>query len=300
MTEDPSSLEVVDIGWQNLDMKKFFLLNSTSIVCLRTCMYPQQVIKTRLQVQKGNVYKGMTDAFVKILKAEGFRGMYKGFLVTSIGFLPAQVAYIATLEFVREHFPRVGPNPDILRTLMAGFCSSAAAITITVPVDVVAQRLMVQDGMVNQYQYKGAASAFASIYQTEGIRGMYRGYGATIAIYGPSNAIWWCVYHTTKGALLPYYNNRNEILMNGVASVAAATTSAILTNPLDVSKTRLQVMQKQLGERKTIFTVLVSLWKEEGMKGMGRGLQARLVNMCIVSFFMITIYEKVKRMSVIS
>ena len=61
------------IEWEMLDKKKFIPLS------VRTTLYPFTLVKTRLQIQKGNeVYKGTWDAFKKIVKFEGPTGLYKG------------------------------------------------------------------------------------------------------------------------------------------------------------------------------------------------------------------------------
>ncbi|KAE9601351.1 putative mitochondrial carrier protein [Lupinus albus] len=57
-----------------------------------TCVYPLQVIRTRLQAQpcnSSNAYKGMSDVFWKTLKDEGFRGFYKGLIPNLLKVVPA-------------------------------------------------------------------------------------------------------------------------------------------------------------------------------------------------------------------
>nr|KYP48988.1 hypothetical protein KK1_029289 [Cajanus cajan] len=57
-----------------------------------TCVYPLQVIRTRLQAQpmnKSSAYKGMSDVFWKTLKDEGFRGFYKGLIPNLLKVVPA-------------------------------------------------------------------------------------------------------------------------------------------------------------------------------------------------------------------
>ncbi|XP_020088507.1 calcium-binding mitochondrial carrier protein SCaMC-2-B-like [Ananas comosus] len=63
-----------------------------------TCVYPLQVIRTRLQAQKANsnaAYKGMSDVFWKTLQNEGFRGFYKGILPNLLKVVPsASITYL--------------------------------------------------------------------------------------------------------------------------------------------------------------------------------------------------------------
>jgi hypothetical protein len=37
-----------------------------------------------------------------------------------------------------------------------------------------------------------------TIYKYEGLKGFYRGFGATVLTYAPSSAIWWMVYERCK------------------------------------------------------------------------------------------------------
>lgn len=57
-----------------------------------TCVYPLQVIRTRLQAQRSNAtdaYKGMSDVFRRTLQNEGLRGFYKGLFPNLLKVVPA-------------------------------------------------------------------------------------------------------------------------------------------------------------------------------------------------------------------
>lgn len=96
------------------------------------------------------------------------QGLYKGFVTTSIGSLPTQFVYLTTFEFARAHIPHQKSNSNLcnlfilsqgyLSTFLAGGVASLASTAFSVPLDVISQRLMVQDGNINQYQYKGGLS----------------------------------------------------------------------------------------------------------------------------------------------
>ncbi|KAG9447301.1 hypothetical protein H6P81_013429 [Aristolochia fimbriata] len=63
-----------------------------------TCVYPLQVIRTRMQAQrisKGETRKGMTDIFWKTLRHEGFSGFYKGLFPNLLKVVPsASITYL--------------------------------------------------------------------------------------------------------------------------------------------------------------------------------------------------------------
>ncbi|PON71248.1 Mitochondrial carrier protein [Parasponia andersonii] len=57
-----------------------------------TCVYPLQVIRTRMQAQQSNTadaYKGMSDVFWRTLQHEGYRGFYKGLFPNLLKVVPA-------------------------------------------------------------------------------------------------------------------------------------------------------------------------------------------------------------------
>lgn len=63
-----------------------------------SCVYPLQVIRTRLQAQPLNTasaYQGMSDVFWRTLQNEGFRGLYKGILPNLLKVVPsASITYM--------------------------------------------------------------------------------------------------------------------------------------------------------------------------------------------------------------
>ena len=55
------------IVWDDLDKKKYYFWGCTVFLGIRVCVYPTNLVKTRLQVQKGtDVYRGSFDAFLKV------------------------------------------------------------------------------------------------------------------------------------------------------------------------------------------------------------------------------------------
>ncbi|XP_065018391.1 calcium-dependent mitochondrial ATP-magnesium/phosphate carrier protein 2-like isoform X5 [Musa acuminata AAA Group] len=63
-----------------------------------TCVYPLQVIRTRMQAQHTNsssAYNGMSDVFWKTLRNEGFSGFYKGIIPNLLKVMPsASITYL--------------------------------------------------------------------------------------------------------------------------------------------------------------------------------------------------------------
>lgn len=83
---------------------------------------------------------------------------------------------------------------------------------VYVPVDVVKERLQVQRGYGQNNQvaypglpiYGGSMDAFNKIFRMEGVKGMYKGYGATLASFGPFSALYFMFYEEVSEMILTY------------------------------------------------------------------------------------------------
>lgn len=81
------SIKVIELHM--MDKTKYYPLALVSGATIRTALYPLTVVKTRLQVQnKRTLYNGTWDAFKKITRMEGFQGLYRGYLVSSLLIFP--------------------------------------------------------------------------------------------------------------------------------------------------------------------------------------------------------------------
>lgn len=179
---------------------------------IRCALFPLTVIKTQLQVQfKNDAYTGMIDAFVKIYKKDGAKGLYRGFLVSSFQIVSG-VFYISTYESVRSILTERGYNSTV-KALISGGAASLATQTIIVPFDVISQHIMIM-GMdvkgkrlnplkidVSNQQNKSRLAVLVAkeIMKKDGFLGFYRGYLASLLVYVPNSALWWGFYSLYQG-----------------------------------------------------------------------------------------------------
>ncbi len=143
--EEQKTIQVVELHM--MDKRKYFPLALASGICIRSMLYPFSLIKTRIQVQKHKAqYRGTFDAFMKIRRAEGFRGLYKGFWVSNLLVVP-QMAYISTYEGMRMFLSNnTALTNNKIRSFISGGCASMAGQTFIVPIDIVSQHLMMLGG----------------------------------------------------------------------------------------------------------------------------------------------------------
>uniref|UniRef100_A0A146KZL7 Solute carrier family 25 member 44 n=3 Tax=Lygus hesperus TaxID=30085 RepID=A0A146KZL7_LYGHE len=298
------------IEWEMMNKVKFFPLSMLSSFTVRCSLYPLTLIKTRLQIQKhDSMYSGLLDAGSKIYKTEGLSGLYRGFWVSSVQIVSG-VGYIATYESTR-HVLKQYEVSNTVKALVSGSVASLVGQTIIVPFDVISQHLMflglanVPDGkmMLNplglsvdpsRSKFRTTIDIAQIIYKTDGIKGFYRGYFASLCTYVPNSALWWTFYHIYQDELyklLP--SSASHLLVQCIAGTLGGFTTTLITNPMDTIRARLQVQRTN-----SMANTFRGLWSEEGLWMFSKGLSARLVQSVCFSFSIILGYETIKRISV--
>lgn len=183
------------------------------------------------------------------------------------------------------------------------------SVLFYVPSDVIVQRLQVANS-----PYKSSFDAIRKIYKDEGVKGFYRGLGATFVVSVLASSIWWMAYENVKyllyhPSILPYliFSKSSDEKSTDVhrlpqfaAGFVAGTVTSTCVNPLDVVKTRIQTqhihtlgMTSSTVMYKNIFHGLKCLWHEEGAHGLMRGLLPKLMSRGPLSAIGALIFELV-------
>eukprot|EP00742_Colponemidia_sp_Colp-10_P008012 GILJ01008644.1.p1 GENE.GILJ01008644.1~~GILJ01008644.1.p1 ORF type:complete len:339 (-),score=32.25 GILJ01008644.1:162-1139(-) len=321
-----------DVAWHELDKVKYYGYGTLLFVGVRGLMHPINLVKTRLQVQRGQeVYTGVRHAFRQILKQEGPSGLFKGIFAHQLGLI-GRAVYISTFEYLKSKFKEIehlnnqvsAQQFNAAAMFLAGGASSIISQAVTNPLLVVSERLMVQDGTHRVRAYHGTWHAFRTIYAKEGLRGLYRGYSISLMTFGPNSAIWWSTYglymqyaekvhqlaldptdtysspslSAVASKLVPQNETLRLLVTQGVGGAIAGTVAAVATNPLDVIRTRMQVTLSVEHHQTTFRHTAKQLLKEDGVRGLGKGLTARVLATAPTSILMIVVYELLKRLSV--
>lgn len=233
--------EVRQIEWQHIDKLKYYTLGSSFFVGVNAILYPTDVIKTRLQVQRTNVlYKGTFDALFKTFKAEGLKGLYKGFLVSQLSVLTGHF-YVTSYEVSRSQMSFLG---DGSRGFVAGGFAAVMEQFLANPIEVVSQKLMIQGQGENNAKLKGATHISKDVFKDQGMRGFYRGFVASLLTGALWSAVWWGSYGVYLDIIGHYApDGTSHLLIQSISGGLSGLNAAVIGNPFDIVKTRLQVIK---------------------------------------------------------
>lgn len=121
-----------------------------------------------------------------------------------IGSAPATCLYLTSYEVSKDALSRVDAvavSPSLLY-LGAGMSAEALSCVLWVPIDVIKERMQVQQApAANASQalyYRNTKHAVETILQTERVRGLYKGYAATLLSFGPFSALYFMFYEKVR------------------------------------------------------------------------------------------------------
>ncbi|CAN6340789.1 unnamed protein product [Urochloa humidicola] len=166
------------------------------------CMYPLELIKTRLTIQRG-VYDNFLDAFVKIVREEGPTELYRGLTPSLIGVVPYAATNYFAYDTLKKVYKKVFKTNEIgnVPTLFIGSAAGAISSTATFPLEVARKHMQV-GAVGGRKVYKNMLHALLSILEDEGVGGLYRGLGPSCMKLVPAAGISFMCYEACKKILI--------------------------------------------------------------------------------------------------
>jgi Mitochondrial carrier protein len=294
----------------------------------RIFTHPLDTVKARLQappqIGATTVYRGPIDALVSTARSEGVRGLYRGFGAVIVGGTPGTVLYLCSYDFAKRELSSLrssatatpGSNDhDFVVHFLSGMIAETIACIVYVPVDVVKERMQVQHRDVvtgpSGMHYKSSWDALQVISKTEGLRGIYKGYGATLASFGPFSALYFVLYERFKLwsrdiLEVPLESNNLPFRAILLSSASAGALASWITSPLDMAKLRLQVTRGQIATKalsppaatsdlpivyRGVVHCLQDAYATAGIRGLFRGAGARILHFTPATTITMTSYE---------
>ena len=154
--------------------------------------------------------------------------------------------------------------------------------------------------------YHSSWHALQTIRKYEGLRGIYRGYGSTLASFGPYSALMFAFYEQFK-RMAQNYQGVSDLSFGStmVVGAAAASMASLLTNPLDMIKLRLQIQRRKFGAAevstgynynyKGLMSGLKSTAQDEGLRSLLQGAGSRMLFSAALSATSLAGFEYAKQ-----
>lgn len=238
--------------------------------------------------------------------------------------IPSQVTYMGCYDLFRGFFlslERKRPpssltgaaaasnitSQTVLTSLVAGALSRGCSATLVTPLELIRTRLQASDA---SHSLTSIVRSLGGQVRQEGPHVLFRGLSSTLWRDVPFSAIYFMGYEMLKrtmtgGSGLGEGESKGGLQEFGIAFVSGATSgsvAAVFTQPFDLLKTRQQA--QQAGQAKHSSSVmglkgsrtmqgLAAIMREEGWKGLFKGLSPRMAKVAPACGIMIGSYEAV-------
>lgn len=181
-----------------------FVSGSVAGCMAQSTIYPLEVLKTRLVLRKTGEYSSVFDCAGKIIRNEGYRAFYKGYLPNVLGIIPYAGTDLAVYETLKRFYMKhhdTEETPSIPILFMCGTTSTIIGQFISYPLALVRTRLQAQEVPMDSASKEKMTTILKNIWTNEGVRGLYRGLLPNIIKVVPAVSISYVVYETMKKKL---------------------------------------------------------------------------------------------------
>ena len=225
----------------------------------QTVLHPIDVARTRLQA-KGVAMSWTARTFIK--------GISPQFVLA----LPADAIQFAAYEASKD----LKCVPEIV----CGAIGALAASVIRVPQEVLKQRVQADI-------YPNALQGARTLLSTEGPKGLYKGYLATISRDVPWNALTFAFMAQAKKLFTKFNGRSPGVEENLVLGALSGMTAAVIMTPIDVVKTRLMTGAASGGILETLNAIVA----DEGALTLMKGVVPRCAFLAPMAAITLALYE---------
>ena len=268
-----------------------FMLGGVSAGVSKTIVAPIERVKLLLQLQdakKGmedasKKYKGIVDCFVRVNQEQGFNSFWRGNMSNVIRYFPTQALNFAFKDQIKRQFPRFDPKTNFWRSLLTNCASGGLAgslsLLVVYPLDFIRTRLATDIGKGEaDREFKGMADVFSKILKSDGLIGMYRGFGISVIGIFIYRALYFGMFDTGKDALFADFRNASFLLTWAFAQFVTVF-AGIMSYPLDTVRRR---MMMQSGRADKMYTSTADcffkiLRNEGGIKPFFKGAGSNVI-----------------------
>jgi len=239
----------------------------------KTVVSPLERVKLLLQVQDASTqigegaktvkYRGFTDCMVRVYKEQGVISYWRGNWANVLRYFPTQALNFAFKEKYQKLFVRHDKKTDFWKffagMLASGGAAGATSLAFVYPLDFARTRMGADVGRsANDRLYNGLLDCLKKTYRSDGVAGLYYGFGVSLAGIIIYRAAFFGFYDSIKALIYDDPKKSNPFLTFGIG-FGVETAAGIIAYPFDTVRRR---MMMQAGRKDIIYRSTMDCWKK--------------------------------------
>lgn len=285
---------------------KDFAAGGIAAAISKTAVAPIERVKLLLQVQHASKqiaadqrYKGIIDCFVRIPKEQGFTSFWRGNLANVIRYFPTQALNFAFKDKYKQVFlAGVDKKTQFWRffagNLASGGAAGATSLCFVYPLDFARTRLAADVKVGSQRQYTGLGNCIAKTFRSDGLIGLYRGFGVSVQGIIVYRALFFGGNDTFQNYLVDPKNK--NLLVSWMIAQTVTTVAGFGSYPFDTVRRRL-MLQSGLPENERMYKGTVDCWskiaKTEGSRAFFKGALSNVIR-GTGGAFVLVLYDEIR------
>lgn len=268
-----------------------FAMGGAAAIVAKSAAAPIERVKLLLQnqgemIKTGQLrrsYGGLGDCFTRVLREDGFVSFWRGNQANVIRYFPTQAFNFAFKGYFKGFFRRSKEKHGYIKWFAGNLASGSAAGATTslflYHLDYARTRLGTdaRECRINgQRQFKGLLDVYTKTVSTDGIAGLYRGFGASIVGITLYRGMYFGIYDTMKPIILvgPFEGNFFASFLLGWS---ITTFSGVCAYPFDTLRRRMMLTSGQPTKYKNAIHAFREIVHVEGVRALYRGVTANML-----------------------
>ncbi|KAH9015588.1 mitochondrial carrier domain-containing protein [Lactarius pseudohatsudake] len=244
--------------------------------------YPLDVVKTRMQLERGKSSTGLLGSFQTIIREEGFGRLYRGLVPPLLLEAPKRATklHVAANDFWGKSFKKLSGETEMTRQLsiITGCSAGATESFVVVPFELV--KIKLQDKSLAS-TYNGPIDVVRQIVRKDGILGLYAGMEATFWRHLWWNGGYFGSIFQVKSMLPKAETPQGELLNNFASGSVGGFVGTVINTPY-VVKSRIQGAERLPGvipKYNWTYPALVTIFREEGPAALYKGFVPKVLRL---------------------
>jgi len=274
----------------------------------KTVVAPLERVKLLLQVQDASTqigtsgvkkYNGFLDCLTRCYREQGAVSLWRGNWANVIRYFPTQALNFSFKEKYQSFFVRHDKKTDFWKffagMLASGGAAGATSLAFVYPLDFARTRLGADVGKgVNERQFTGLIDCVNKVKAKEGVKGLYYGFGVSVAGIIVYRAAFFGFYDTAKALIYDDPRKSNPLITFSIG-FTVETGAGIIAYPFDTVRRR---MMMQAGRSEVLYSNTIDCWKKiaknEGVTAYFKGCWSNVMR-GLGGAMVLVLYDEMKK-----
>jgi solute carrier family 25 (adenine nucleotide translocator) protein 4/5/6/31 len=270
-----------------------FLMGGVSAAVSKTAAAPIERVKLLIQNQDemlktgrlSHKYAGIGDCFKRTTAEEGIVSLWRGNTANVLRYFPTQALNFAFRDTFKAMFgykkERDGYAWWMVGNLASGGMAGATSLLFVYSLDYARTRLAndaksAKKGGDGQRQFNGLLDVYKKTLASDGIMGLYRGFGPSVAGIVVYRGLYFGMYDSLKPVVLTG-NLEGNFLASFLLGWTVTTGAGIASYPLDTVRRRMMMTSGEAVKYKSSFDAASQIVAKEGVKSLFKGAGANIL-----------------------